>query len=35
MQEILAALPLADWLRTETVQLDVHPSDPPLVLRQS
>ena len=35
MQAILASLPLADWLQTQTVQLDVHPSDPPLVLRQT
>lgn len=35
MQAILNALPLAHWLRTETVQLSVHPSDPPLVLHQT
>jgi muconolactone delta-isomerase len=35
MQSILNALPLADWLHIETVQLDVHPSDPPLVLGQT
>ena len=35
LQAILAALPLAEWLRIETVQLDPHPSDPPLVLHQT
>jgi muconolactone delta-isomerase len=32
LQSILAALPLADWLQIDTEQLDVHPSDPPLLL---
>ena len=35
LQGILAALPLADWLQIDTEQLDVHPSDPALALRQT
>ena len=35
LRTILAALPLADWLQIDTVQLGVHPSDPPLVLHQT
>jgi muconolactone delta-isomerase len=30
MQEILGSLPWRDWFTVETVQLGVHPSDPPL-----
>jgi muconolactone delta-isomerase len=35
LKEILAALPLADWLQIDMEQLDIHPSDPPLVLHQT
>lgn len=35
LQSILAALPLAEWLQIDTEQLDIHPSDPPLVLGQT
>jgi muconolactone delta-isomerase len=35
LESVLAALPLADWLLIDTEQLDVHPSDPPLVLGQT
>jgi muconolactone delta-isomerase len=35
MQQILAALPLAAWLHTETVPLDIHPSDPPVASHQT
>jgi muconolactone delta-isomerase len=35
MRQILAELPLAEWLQIETTRLDIHPSDPPLALHQT
>lgn len=35
MHKILVALPLSEWLQIETMQLDIHPSDPPLALHHT